>query len=87
MSRKDQVDTKEDIKMLKDELWKRRLVIKAEIVIFRGNQIVKETTLLEKIQKNNMPELKIIDFVFIFIFFSFLFYFPFILNLGSKKLV
>ena len=73
--------------MLKDELWKRRLVIKAEIVIFRGNQIVKETTLLEKIQKNNMLELKIIDFVFIFIFFSFLFYFPFILNLGSKKLV
>ena len=54
MSRKDQVDTKEDIEMLKDELWKRRLVIKAEIVILRGNQIVKETTLLEKIQKNNI---------------------------------
>jgi len=52
--RKDQVDTKEDIEMLKDELWKRRLVIKAEIVILRGNQIVKETTLLEKIQKNNI---------------------------------
>ena len=54
MLRKDQVDTKEDIEMLKDELWKRRLVIKAEIVILRGNQIVKETTLLEKIQKNNI---------------------------------
>jgi len=54
LSRKDQVDTKEDIEMLKDELWKRRLVIKAEIVILRGNQIVKETTLLEKIQKNNI---------------------------------
>jgi len=73
--------------MLKDELWKRRLVIEVEIVIFRGNQIVKETTLLEKIQNNNMPELKIIDFVFIFISFSFLFSFPFILDLGLKELV
>jgi len=56
-------------------------------VIFRENQIVKETTLLEKTQKNNMPELNIIDFVFVFIFFSFLFYFPSILDLGLKELV
>ena len=40
LSRKDQVDMTEnnkDIKMLKDELWKRRISIEAEIAIFRGN--------------------------------------------------
>jgi len=42
--------------MLKDELWKRRLVTEAEIVMFRRNQIVEEITLLEKIQRNNTRE-------------------------------
>ena len=59
MSRKDQVDTKEDnkdIKMLKNELWKKRLFTEAEIAIFRKNQIVEETTLLEEIWKNNTRE-------------------------------
>ena len=42
--------------MLKDELWKRRLVTEAEIVVFRRNQIVKETILLEEIQRNNIRE-------------------------------
>ena len=42
--------------MLKDELWKRRLVTEAEIVVFRRNQIVKETILLEKIPRNNIRE-------------------------------
>ena len=42
--------------MLKDELWKRRLVTEAEIVMFRRNQIVKETILLEEIQRNNIRE-------------------------------
>ena len=42
--------------MLKDELWKRRLVTEAEIVMFRRNQIVKETILLEKIPRNNIRE-------------------------------
>jgi len=40
ISRKDQVDTKKDnknIKILKDELWKQRQVIVAEITIFKGN--------------------------------------------------
>jgi len=38
LSRKDQVDTKEDkkdIKILKDKLWKRRITIKVKIAIFR----------------------------------------------------
>ena len=42
--------------MLKDELWKRRLVTEAEIVMFRRNQIVKETILLKEIQRNNIRE-------------------------------
>jgi len=40
LSRKDQVDMTEDnkdIKMLKDELWKRKISIEAEIAIFREN--------------------------------------------------
>ena len=52
LSRKDQVNTKEDnkdIKMLKEKLWKRRVFIEAEIAMFRGNQIVEETILLEEI--------------------------------------
>ena len=40
LSRKDQVDMMEDnknIKMLKDKLWKRRMSIEAEVVMWRGN--------------------------------------------------
>ena len=40
LSRKDQVDIKDnnkDIKILKDELWTRRVSIKVKIAIFRGN--------------------------------------------------
>ena len=39
--------------MLKDELWKRRMSTEA---MFRGNQIIEEIILLEKIQKNNTRE-------------------------------
>ena len=59
LSRKDQVDTKnnnKDIKMLKDELWTRRVNTKMKIVIFRGNQLVEETILLKEIQENNTRE-------------------------------
>ena len=57
--RKDQVDMKDNdknIKMLKDKLWIRRISIEAKIAMFRENQIVEETILLEEIQKNNMKE-------------------------------
>jgi len=43
-------EDKKDIKMLKNKLWKRRIFTEAEIVMFRRNQIVKDTTLLEEIQ-------------------------------------
>jgi len=40
LSRKDQEDIKEgnkDVKMLKDELWKRRQVMEVKITMFRRN--------------------------------------------------
>jgi len=52
LSRKDQVDTKDDnkyIKILKDKLWIRKVNIETEVVILRGNQLVEETILLEEI--------------------------------------
>ena len=52
LSRKDQVNTKEnnkDIKIFKDKLWKIRLIIEVEVVMFKGNQIVEENILLEEI--------------------------------------
>jgi len=51
LSRKDQVDTKDnnkDIKMLKDKLWTRRIYMKAEVIVLRGNQVVKETILFKE---------------------------------------
>jgi len=38
----------------KYKLWTRRVNTEVEIAIFRGNQLVEETTLLEEIQKNNI---------------------------------
>ena len=48
---KDQIDTKEDnkdIKMLKSELWKRRLITEVKIM-FKENQIVEKIILLKEI--------------------------------------
>ena len=42
--------------MLKDRLWIRRINTEAEIAMFRRNQIVEETILLEEIWKNNTRE-------------------------------
>lgn len=49
---KDQIDTQEDnkdIRMLKNELWKRRPITEVEIIMFRENQIVEEIILLKEI--------------------------------------
>ena len=46
------MDTKNDdknIKMLKYELWTTRINIEAEVIVFRENQLVEETILLEGI--------------------------------------
>ena len=59
---KDQIDTQEDnkdIRMLKNELWKRRPITEVEIIMFRENQIVEEIILLKEIWKNNTREQKV----------------------------
>ena len=45
--------------MLKDELWKRKINIEAEVIVFRENQLVEETILLKGIWKNNTIKQKI----------------------------
>ena len=53
--RKDQVDTKDnkrDIKMLKDELWTRRVSTKAKVIVLRENQVVEKITSLDEIRRN-----------------------------------
>ena len=52
----DTKDDNNDIKMLKDKLWIRKVNIEIEVIIFRGNQLVTETILLEEICKNNMKK-------------------------------
>ena len=42
--------------MLKNELWTKRAITEAEAVVIRGNQVVKETTLLEEIRRNQTRE-------------------------------
>jgi len=44
--------------MLEDELWAQRVNTEVEIVIFRENQLVEETILLEEILKNKMREVQ-----------------------------
>ena len=62
LSRKDQVDTKEDnkdVSMLKDKIWTRQQIM-AEVVLIWKNQAVEKTILLEEIQRNNTKEQEII---------------------------
>ena len=59
LSRKDQVNMKKDnkdVKILKDELWTRRVTTEVEVAIIQGNQVVEETTLLEEIRRNQTRE-------------------------------
>ena len=62
LSRKDQVNIKEDNKnilMLKEEIWTKRQIM-AEVTLIRKNQKVEKTTLLEKIQRNNIKEQEVV---------------------------
>ena len=59
LSRKDQIDTKDnnkDLTMLKNKLWTRRVSTEAEVIVLGGNQVVEETTLLDKIRRNKTTE-------------------------------
>ena len=49
-------DNNKNIKILKNKLQTRTINTKAEITIFRGNQMVEEIILLEEIYKNNKRE-------------------------------
>jgi len=51
LSRKDQVDTKEDnkdVQILKEKIWTRQQIT-AKVMIIQRNQVVEETILLEEI--------------------------------------
>jgi len=55
--RKNQVDTQEnnkDVKMLKEELWTRRMA--AKITMLKRYKLLEDSNLLEKIQRNNTRE-------------------------------
>ena len=49
-------DYNKDIKMLKDELWTRRIHIEVKVIMLRKNQVREETTLLDKIRRNQTRE-------------------------------
>ena len=62
LSRKDQVDMKEDNKdilMLKEEIWMRKQIM-VEVTLIWKNQVIKETTLLEEIQRNNTRKQEVV---------------------------
>ena len=52
----DTIEDNKDVKLLKDKLWTRRVTIEAEVIVIRGNQVVKESTLLEEIRRNQTRE-------------------------------
>ena len=57
MSRKDQVDIKEDnkdVQLLKEELWTRRTT--AEVTILKRNKMTDNLDILEEIRRNNIRE-------------------------------
>jgi len=60
LSRKDQVDTKEDnkdIQLLKDEMWSRKIV--GKIRIFDNKKMAEETDIIKRIKKNKTREKEI----------------------------
>jgi len=57
LSRKDQVNMKEDnkdVQMLKEELWKRRII--AEVTMLKREITTKKQEILEEIRRNSTKE-------------------------------
>ena len=52
----DTTDNNKNIKMLKNKLQTRIIHTETKVIIFRENQVVEETTLLNKIQRNSIRE-------------------------------
>jgi len=62
LSRKEQVDTKEDnkdIQLLKDKMWTRKIT--AQVTMLEKKMIAEENDIVKKIQKNGTWEKKIIQ--------------------------
>ena len=62
LSRKDQVNTKEDnkdVQLLKNEMWSRKSTSK--IQVFDGKKRVNESDIIKKIRKNNTREKEIVQ--------------------------
>ena len=62
LSRKDQVDTKEDnkdVQLLKDEMWLRKIV--GKIWVFDDKKVVEETDIIKKIKKNGTREKEVLQ--------------------------
>ena len=62
LSRKDQVDTKEDnkdVQLLKDEIWSRKIV--GKIRIFDDKKGVEETDIIKRIKRNRTREKEMIQ--------------------------
>ena len=62
MSRKDQVNIKEDnkdVQLLKEKLWTRRTT--AEVIILKKAITTNKTEILEEIKRNNIREQEVIQ--------------------------
>jgi len=62
LSRKDQVDTKEDnkdVQLLKDEMWSRKIV--GKIQVFDDRKVVEETDIIKRIKKNGTREKEVLQ--------------------------
>ena len=62
LSRKDQIDTKEDnkdVQMLKDEMWSRKIV--GKIRMFDDKKMVEETDIIKRIKKNKTREKEMVQ--------------------------
>jgi len=62
LSRKDQVNTKEDnkdVQLLKNEMWTRKTTVK--IMMLERKVMIEESDIVKKIRKNNTREKKIIQ--------------------------
>ena len=62
MSRKDQVNMKEDnkdVQLLKEELWSRRTI--AEVIMLKKMIITNKTEMLKEIKRNNTRKQEVIQ--------------------------
>ena len=51
----DTIENNKDVQLLKEEMWMRKITT-AEVMIIWRNQVVKETILLEEIQRNSIKK-------------------------------